>query len=84
MSYNLNIYPNPSKGIYTVELDMPSEEEISISIYDLAGKEIYMNDDLNSEGMLETQIDLSGYADGMYQLQIRTEKLLIHRMLIKN
>lgn len=38
---NMNVYPNPNKGEFTIELDLKSEEEAMVKVTDSAGKEVY-------------------------------------------
>lgn len=73
----LNIYPNPSSGIFTIN----SEEVLDVKVYDLIGKLIYSNK-VNS-GI--NQIDISNYSNGMYLLQYSTTSGKTDSMkLIKN
>ena len=37
----------------------------------------------NVSGRLKTEIDLSGYTDGLYQVQIVAGNAILHRLLIK-
>ncbi|CCG52403.1 Protein of unknown function precursor; putative adhesin [Flavobacterium indicum GPTSA100-9 = DSM 17447] len=59
-SSELKIYPNPSNGYFTIE----TEEELSITVYDLIGKLIYTN----KAKIGINQIDLNNFENGIYIL----------------
>ncbi|MGV7108091.1 T9SS type A sorting domain-containing protein [Flavobacterium sp. U410] len=62
----LLIYPNPSRGIFTINSDM---ELLKISIYDILGKEIQSR--IINRG--ETTIDLTKFQSGIYLLKAFSE-----------
>ncbi len=80
----LNIYPNPSSGIFNLSMELEGMESIEMRVFDIAGKMIIARKFENVPFSLETQIDLSGYSDGIYQVQLRTGRLLLHRIIIKD
>lgn len=61
----ITVFPNPSTGVFSVELQATS----STTIFDLAGREIYKK--TLQKGQHE--IDLSAYAKGMYLLIAENE-----------
>ena len=71
--YGVNIFPNPSTGKFTIEIEN-DYSVIDVSVIDLSGKIIY-NELFNNENLKE--IDLNGFAKGMYilQLNVDSEKL---------
>ncbi|MCX6233025.1 MAG: T9SS type A sorting domain-containing protein [Bacteroidetes bacterium] len=79
---NYRIYPNPSKGNVTLEIDAHSDK-IELSIYSLQGEMIYKEDINNKHKMITKELDLSKYTKGIYFVKIRsngyarTEKLII-------
>ena len=64
---NLNIYPNPTTGIFTI--DLGKTNNASIIIYDVLGKVIVNETSISTV----TQIDLSGHNRGIYFVNIQTE-----------
>ena len=62
----ISIYPNPSTGIFNVSFGDVSSTEISISVFDLVGRNVFSS-------ILQTsfqQLDLSMLAKGVYQFRL--------------
>jgi hypothetical protein len=66
---DVNIFPNPSSNIFNLELSLDSEAEISVT--NILGEQIYF-ESTQSIGEFNTQIDLSNYSKGIYNLTIKT------------
>ncbi len=60
-----SIYPNPSSGIFNVNISNPSDNA-SVQVMDIAGRIVYNNDKVNGE----IKIDLTSFADGNYMLAL--------------
>ncbi len=71
MVENLNLYPNPSDGVFTLNFDLPeSEEPVIINIVDVLGTKIYAERLDNFTGSYSKTIDLRSDARGHYILNI--------------
>ena len=70
----MELFPNPTNGILNVNLNSNESLSISISIIDLQGREVYSMNNLNVNGELNQQIDLTHLSNGVYSLLIRDEK----------
>ncbi len=76
-SNGIIIYPNPNKGIFNI---VNSKNQIEmIKIYDLEGKLIYLNNNVNTK---TTRIDISSYNKGVYIMEIVKNKKIIRSKLI--
>ncbi|WP_430409787.1 T9SS type A sorting domain-containing protein [Kordia sp.] len=77
-SNQLVMYPNPAKDVVTITAQTAVKE---VSIYDLSGKLILKtkNNTANTQN-----IELSTIANGMYLVQIKTEKTTTLKKLIIN
>lgn|GEM_PF-3793260 len=63
---NIIIYPNPTKGIFTLN----TKDDLTLKVYDIVGKLIF-----NSEVISGTNlIDISNYSNGTYLLQYNTKE----------
>jgi hypothetical protein len=77
---NISIYPNPSKGMFTISLG--DVQPIGIEVYDLTGKLILSKKDIFINNF-ETFIDLSTASQGVYFIKIVTNEQQIVRRIIK-
>jgi hypothetical protein len=76
-NFGIRIYPNPSKGDFYIVNE--GVEILSISLYDLSGREINLNEIANNlDG-----INLSQQADGTYLALIVTEQGSFYQKLVK-
>jgi hypothetical protein len=75
---NLQIYPNPSKGLFN--LSNPFEGKSFVEIYDLTGI-LLTKSELNSE---YATVDLNDYSNGMYLLKLISGFHTQKQLLIKN
>lgn len=70
LDLQFTILPNPNNGIFSLILEEKTNKELTIRLFDAAGKLIF-EDLLLKEGMyLKTVIDLENIATGVYQLQV--------------
>ncbi len=67
---SLNVYPNPTKGIVNIKSDLDKNEWTSIEVINSSGQVIKQiaKEDINSN------IDLSSQANGLYLIRINTTK----------
>lgn len=77
---DIKLYPNPSKGLFKLELSNSNNEEFSVNIYDVIGKIVYSSKITNNISI----IDLSEIDKGIYYVSIKKEnnrkvtKIIIH------
>lgn len=67
----LKIYPNPSKGIITLEFKINSGNKMEVSVSNLLGTEVFRKE-LN--GATKYQIDLLNQESGIYLLTISIDQ----------
>jgi PKD repeat protein len=74
---NLRIYPNPTPGLFTIEMDNNIFGELSIDIFSQEGrKTLNIKFEKTTEHFL-SQIDLSGQAKGMYIINFLIEEYFV-------
>ena len=71
----IEVYPNPTNGLFTLQLQDIRSHEIQVVIYDQLGKIIY-NDALQGGQIsnIAHPVNLSGQSNGMYFIHILTEE----------
>ncbi|MBW8051868.1 MAG: T9SS type A sorting domain-containing protein [Cytophagales bacterium] len=78
---NFYLYPNPTNGIFNLEVSLNNKESIKIVISDILGNEIYAV----SEGAIlqkNYQINLSSYPNGIYIVRLITNDEVINKKII--
>jgi hypothetical protein len=78
---SIAIYPNPSKGIFNIE--MGSILPKTIEVYDLTGKIVYSKKDFSNSSDLIT-LDLSAISNGIYFVKIAAENQSVTKRILKN
>ncbi len=67
----LDIYPNPSSGMFNLEFNIQSDTELLISVYSIIGSKVYTNTKVLSAGPSQIiSIDLTDQQAGVYLLEI--------------
>ena len=79
----MNVYPNPSAGVFTLNITNADFKELVITIYDIQGRMVYSADDKNITKDYSRKINIADLSKGMYYLKLdngaetKTEKLII-------
>jgi len=81
---NINLYPNPSKGLLTFELKSARETEIQVTVVDFVGKVVFEKYFLFRQGSDAVNIDLNNLNDGLYFIRFKTGQNVYTRKLIIN
>jgi hypothetical protein len=76
---NVSIFPNPSSNIFNLEFNSDSKSEIIVT--NVLGEQVYI-ESTQSIGDFDTQIDLSNYSTGVYNLTIKTSYGISNHKLI--
>jgi len=79
----VSVYPNPNNGEITLEVEMQNEAELSVGLYDMVGKQVWMDSNLGQVTSLRKQYDLSQIPDGVYFIRIHADDQMIVQKLIK-
>jgi len=79
----LKVYPNPSKGLFNVGINLPSNENVSIGIYDLVGNKVQEVVDGQLQNGTYT-IDMTNAADGVYFVRMNVKGAVFNRKVVVN
>jgi len=67
---DIALYPNPSNGKYSVELNNVLKGNVKISVVDLQGKEVYQENLNNFNGYQKFSVDISQLPKGIYFMKL--------------
>jgi hypothetical protein len=79
---NLRIYPNPTTGMFTIEMDNEIFGELLISIITEQGKDILSIKFEKTTEHFSSQIDLSGQPNGLYIINLMIERYFTTRKVL--
>jgi len=80
---SVNIYPNPNKGSFTLEMEQVIFNEATVEIYSTLGQKIWNRKVEVVNGSIHETIDIPGVPEGMYHLRIVSKEGVYYRTLIK-
>jgi hypothetical protein len=79
--FDLNLYPNPNNGTFTIKVDKVIDGEVEMAVYNMLGKRVWQN---NSRNLIRETVDLSILESGIYLMDIRSEnKIATKRFIIQ-
>lgn len=80
----LSAYPNPTKGLITLEMNDYQGKSLSFILYDFKGQEILRSNELLGP-VVKFEIDLSPFSQGIYLLKVLSENRSIKILkIVKN
>ena len=78
---NLSIYPNPSNGKITLEMNEVNNDRYNVTINNLLGQTVYaIEKDIN--GFFTEDIDIAEFGKGTYLITISNSSSIITEKLI--
>ena len=81
--YNLKIYPNPSNGVFSIEIFIPNTQQNTLEVYNLLGKKVKSIVIEKSIGLKEIALDLASMESGEYILVFKSKQHTIEKKIIK-
>ncbi len=79
------IYPNPSSGIFSVDIDLKNSTDVKIEVFDILGQIVYQTDKLKySSGKHHLNINIENHQTDKYFVVIKTNYGNIVRKVILN
>ena len=67
---SIAVSPNPSMGLFNLNLEGAAGEDVVLSVYDAQARLAWTNTLSQAWGSVRSTIDLSGMATGVYQLEL--------------
>ena len=79
---SLVIYPNPTNGYFTVKFSSLITQDLKVKITNAIGEIIFIDNSENFIGEYKSRINLKDYAEGIYFLEIETNKGTANKKII--
>ena len=80
---SVTVYPNPTKDYVNVQCTMNDVQCSGIEVIDMYGKVIYTVVGANNYSPLQTRINVSGLAAGMYFVRVTTDQGVVTKTFVK-
>lgn len=80
---DLKLYPNPSDGIFNLDIEFFDPSGLEIAVFDISGKQMYQSESAKSF-LHREKIDLSAMPKGVYLLRLNADSRVTYRKLILN
>ncbi|TNE28624.1 MAG: T9SS type A sorting domain-containing protein [Bacteroidetes bacterium] len=78
LSRTLNIFPNPTGGVVTLDFNLDNNSEVSVSIINVQGQEV-ISEQLGRINSYNGQFDLSKLPKGVYIVRIQSGSHIVNR-----
>jgi hypothetical protein len=79
--FDLNLYPNPNNGTFTIEPEISMNGDVEMTVYDVIGQIVWT---ASSNNLIRETIDLSELHNGIYLIDVRTkDKIASKRFIIQ-
>jgi hypothetical protein len=83
----LAVYPNPSKGEFTISFESnltSNDSNVKVDVYDLQGRLVYNNSFINASSMFKETITLNNAKAGVYMVNISEgNRTTSHKLIIE-
>jgi len=70
-NFDVSIYPNPNNGTFVVNFQSIESQDVSLKLRDVTGREVITRSVKSNIGENTIPFELSGYASGVYLLEMR-------------
>lgn len=82
--YEIVIYPNPTNGSFTLEVDFGKRVSGTVSLVDMTGRQIITPEVLSDVSSIKRKFDLENLSLGVYQLKLVTNEGVTVKSIIRN
>jgi PKD-like domain/Ig-like domain CHU_C associated/GEVED domain/Secretion system C-terminal sorting domain len=65
-----NVYPNPTIGNFSIEIDSKVERTLEIEVYDMLGNQVISKQEKVGEGVSKYDLNIEGNHDGVYLIRV--------------
>jgi hypothetical protein len=82
--FEVNAFPNPNNGAFNISIETGLTEDVSLVIYDQVGAIVWKKQIEKLNGKTNIFVPLEQAAQGVYQLQVTSNKKVVNKRLIIN
>tara|TARA_B100001540_G_C15341169_1_gene432518 strand:- start:205 stop:582 length:378 start_codon:yes stop_codon:yes gene_type:complete len=82
LNIDLNIYPNPTRGLFNITFVSEEINDFEINIVDAFGQMVSREDKQQFIGEYTKLVDLSNWPRGIYIVQIKTQDSIVSKRLV--
>jgi len=79
---DLNIYPNPSQGVFNITINITGRKNLELEITNSLGQIVFIENLEHVSGSLTQQVDLEKCNAGIYSLRLITDEAVITRLIV--
>jgi hypothetical protein len=79
---SLEVFPNPSKGLFSISFESKESQNIEISITNYLGEKVFKQEVSSLINTYNRTIDLSNKANGIYLLSIKTNNKIFNKKIV--
>ena len=80
--FDVNLYPNPSNGIFKLDLEGLNNNQIDLSVMDVSGKVVYAKSIASNSNKLIVPMNISNAEDGVYFIRISAGTTITKRIVV--
>ena len=76
------IYPNPSKGVFNIQFNSNSNNDINLNVYDMRGRNVHQ-DTFSNNGLINETINLENLQSGVYLVEVQDGLKKVTKKIVK-
>jgi hypothetical protein len=77
----VSVFPNPNSGRFTIQFSVNTPSDVTVSISNMLGQEVYSNRLENYLGDYSNEVDLSNIEKGIYLLTVETQGQHVKKLI---
>ncbi|MEO1436677.1 MAG: T9SS type A sorting domain-containing protein, partial [Bacteroidota bacterium] len=80
----MEVFPNPAYSEITIQMELARNAHYTLRMFDVLGKQVYAQQVDGNAAVVQSQVDLRGFANGVYLLNLEgPEGVILTRKVVK-
>lgn len=84
LDHTISVFPNPSSGMFNLNLALPGTANVNLNVHNMMGDRVHNSQLTNVTGMFTGEMDLTKLSNGVYLLDINIAGKSYYRKLVIN